>query len=303
MKINPETERIQNCIICHNSQIIEDKSFSTKLALTNQYGVLKCLNCKLRWLSPRPSKAAYEDLYKYENYFFKHSDDRTYVDVVADRIPHFIGRIKKIESLMEINSKLKILDIGAATGEFVLEAKKAGHTVMGIEISNGAREKAKTIYDIDLVNSQIEDLIESRFDVIHMNHVLEHLLEPDKSLKLLHEILNPGGLLVIEVPQQFDNNLDRLRELLGSRKKTRFGIYSLHHTYFFSPVNVSILLEQNHFSIEYISTANPNRTPLWPPRLKNYFLRIFLGASDIINNGGNIIEVYARNTSASGSQG
>jgi len=303
MKINPETERIQNCIICHNSQIIEDKSFSTKLALTNQYGVLKCLNCKLRWLSPRPSKAAYEDLYKYENYFFKHSDDRTYVDVVADRIPHFIGRIKKIESLMEINSKLKILDIGAATGEFVLEAKKAGHTVMGIEISNGAREKAKTIYDIDLVNSQIEDLIESRFDVIHMNHVLEHLLEPDKSLKLLHEILNPGGLLVIEVPQQFDNNLDRLRELFGSRKKTRFGIYSLHHTYFFSPVNVSILLEQNHFSIEHISTANSNRTPLWPPRLKNYFLRIFLGASDIINNGGNIIEVYARNTSASGSQG
>lgn len=297
MQINPKTERIQNCIICNNSQVIEDKLFSTKLALTDQYGVLQCLNCELRWLSPRPSKAAYEELYKYENYFFEHSDDKAYVDIVADRISHYIGRIKKIESLMGINSKLRILDIGAATGEFVNEAINAGHITTGIEPSSGARQVAKKNYNIELVNADIEDVDDEKFDVVHMNHVLEHLYNPAASLKKIHKVLNENGRLIIEVPQQFENNLDRLRSLLNFNKQKHFGIYSLHHTYFFKPGNLSALIEKNGFSIEYIATANPNRTPLYPPKVSNYILRLFLGFSDLLNKGGNIIEVYAKKRS------
>lgn len=248
----------------------------------------------MRWLSPRPSKAAYEDIYKYENYFFEHSDDRAYVDIVADRIPHFIGRIKKIESLIGINRKLRILDIGAATGEFINEANNAGHIATGIEPSSGAREVAKNNYNIELVNADIEDLNDNEFDVIHMNHVLEHLYDPADSLRKIHKVLNEHGYLIIEVPQQFESNLDRLRNLLNFNKRKQFGIYSLHHTYFFKPANLSALIEKNGFSIEYIATANPDRTSLYPPKISNYILRLFLGFSDMLNKDGNIIEVYAK---------
>ena len=38
------------------------------------------------------------------------------------------------------------------------------------------------------------------FDVITLNHVIEHVHEPIKVLKLCHELLKPGGQLWLETP-------------------------------------------------------------------------------------------------------
>ena len=120
------------------------------------------------------------------------------------------------------------------------------------------------------------------------------LVDFNKTLKECYRILKPQGLLVLELPQQFLNDLDRLKSLLKIQKVPRFNAYSLHHTYFFTPGNLNRLIEDTGFKVDHLATANANRTPLFPFSVKNAVLRLYLWLADKLHKGGNIIEVYAR---------
>ena len=291
---NLETEEARRCILCGNDHPEPDKRFRRLLALTGPYDVLRCRNCDVAWLSPRPTAGAYEQIYSYESYFDGESALEDYTEVASSRNIHFIKRLERIASMLGGTGNIRLLDIGAATGEFVHEAIKMGFDAEGIEISEGARSQAKKLYGIDLLPGSLDDFTgETVYDVIHLNHVLEHLESPGDTLDRCYSMLARDGLLVIEVPQQFNNDLDRVKYLLGM-KKPEFNIYSLHHIFFFSPKSVTTLVRKAGFEIESVATANPHRTPLQPLNMKNLLLRIFLGLSDRLHQGGNIIEVYGR---------
>lgn len=295
LNLGSDTETIRRCIICADSKLISDNRYKTLLGLIEPYGVKKCSNCGLRWVSPRPTEKGYSELYKFETYFEGRQAVESYSALAIERRNYFIKRLYRIEKIVAMPSSLKILDIGAATGEFVHEAAKRGHDAIGLEISKGAREKAKIQYGIDLIKGNIRDLPGiASFDVIHMNHVLEHFPNPEKELSSSYTLLKHGGLLVVEVPQQFDNDLDRIRRFLHIHKKPTFNTYSFHHTYFFSPATLASLLGKHNFSLISLNTANPDLTPLKPFNLKNLLLRVFLGTADKVHKGGNIIEAYAR---------
>jgi 2-polyprenyl-3-methyl-5-hydroxy-6-metoxy-1,4-benzoquinol methylase len=249
----------------------------------------------LRWLSPRPTAKVYTALYAYDNYFAGEQAIEDYAHLAQERFPYFADRLTKIEDLLAQRSGLSILDIGAATGEFVHLARGRGHDASGIEISAGAREIALKKYNIQLFEEGVENFVpHTLYDVIHMNHVLEHMPYPDQILTKCWDLLKPQGLLVVEVPQQFDNDLDRLRRFLHLHKLPIFNNYSLHHTYFFTPKTIKSLLVSKHFSIILLTTANSQRTPFFPINLKNLFLRYYLMLSDRLHKGGNIIEIFSK---------
>src|SRR6185436_7633947 len=57
------------------------------------------------------------------------------------------------------------------------------------------------------------------FDFIHMNHSLEHIPNAAATVLAARASLSPGGLLYVEVPNEFDNLVYRLLELVGRKKK------------------------------------------------------------------------------------
>lgn len=294
MQFDPSTEVIENCLLCGETDTREDKWFARKLGLTDPYGVVQCKHCGLRWLSPRPTAIAYRDIYTHENYFETKGPLDSYAPLAESRRPYFRSRIQAISKCFEPRP-LRVLDVGAATGEFVDEARHAGHQAEGIELSSSAREEAMTKLGISLSGANVDELSErSAYDVIHMNHVLEHMPNPLTTLHSCRRLLKPRGLLVVEVPQQILNDLDRLKRVLPGARTPSFTTYSLHHTYFFTPATLARLLAAAGFEIQHIATSNPARTPLKPLRIKNLFLRIFLWATDRLRSGGNIIEVYSR---------
>ena len=294
MKIDKSVEEINKCLICRDSSIRSDKKFGKYLGLIEPYDIKICGNCGLRWLSPRPTEAGYADLYSYENYFDGKDAVECYPKLAAARRPYFADRIQRIEKHFTRAKKLEVLDIGAATGEFVHEAIKRGHKAMGIELSPGARLEASKNYGLDLLDTPIELLgDENKFDVIHMNHVFEHLPYPNATLAVCHAHLRRGGLLVLEVPQQIYNDLDRLKRVLGIAKQPQFSAYSLHHTYFFVPQTITKLLEKKNFRVRRLTTSNPARTPVRPFNTVNALLTTLLFLSDITHRGGNIIELIA----------
>ena len=77
--------------------------------------------------------------------------------------------------------------------------------------------------NFDLTQAPLED---SSFEVVVINHVLEHIPDDKKALSEIYRILSPGGLAIITVPvekgyaETFEDpkiNTDELREIFYGR--------------------------------------------------------------------------------------
>lgn len=290
-------EVVETCVLCDGTRGVPDSRWRGYLELPPPFDVLRCPDCSLRWLSPRPNANGYTALYSDAMYFGgAGASPADYAASAKARIDYMRSRIERIERMAGSGQPLSMLDFGAATGEFVRAAVDAGHASVGVELSDDARATAEERNGVRLLAADhASELGDARFDVVHMNHVLEHMPNPVAHLRWCARILKPGGLLVSEVPNQFDNDLDRLRRLLhAGGKQPRFDAYSLHHTYFFTPATMDRLLSKAGFEVVRLATFNGCKTPLWPVDPKNYLLGGLLGMADWLHSGGNIIEVYAR---------
>ena len=139
----------------------------------------------------------------------------------------------------------RLLDYGAATGDFVKLAREAGAVADGVEFSAEARARAMSL-GVTLLPP--DSHLSGGYDVVHMNHVFEHMPDPVAHLAYCREQLRTGGLLVIEVPQQFYNLADTLRRVSGSGgQQKRFDAFSVHHTYFYTPATLKRLCEKAGF--------------------------------------------------------
>jgi 2-polyprenyl-3-methyl-5-hydroxy-6-metoxy-1,4-benzoquinol methylase len=90
-----------------------------------------------------------------------------------------------------------MLDFGCGTGDFVKFVKDKKLIAEGIEPNPIAFQKAKE-KGIKVYNDVSE--VSKTFDAITLFHVLEHVEDYDRTLENLISKLNPGGLILIAVP-------------------------------------------------------------------------------------------------------
>jgi 2-polyprenyl-3-methyl-5-hydroxy-6-metoxy-1,4-benzoquinol methylase len=75
------------------------------------------------------------------------------------------------------------------------------------------------------------------FDVVRLNHVLEHTQNPVDELKIVRGLLNPGGIVYLSVPNiagisaRMKNMQSRLK--LKGRPWRHYA--AMHHLFFFTP--------------------------------------------------------------------
>lgn len=96
----------------------------------------------------------------------------------------------------------RLLDIGCANGGFLREFSRAmtGWRFCGSEFDTRHRSVVEAIPGVEKLYSGPLEKIPGRFDVISLIHVLEHIPAPTTLLGSVRDKLNPGGWLVIEVP-------------------------------------------------------------------------------------------------------
>lgn len=96
-----------------------------------------------------------------------------------------------------------LLEIGAATGEFVATAEGHGHVAIGLETSPWAAQAARRLTG-NVLQQDLAAWRESpdarQVDAVVMFHVLEHFSAPGVLLTELLDVVNPAGLLFLEVP-------------------------------------------------------------------------------------------------------
>jgi SAM-dependent methyltransferase len=97
----------------------------------------------------------------------------------------------------------QLLDVGCATGDFLdVMRQYPGWEVCGVELSDYASRYAREQLGLDVRTGTLESaqFPEAVFDVVTLWDVIEHLPDPLGTLRQIHRLLRPGGLLVFNTP-------------------------------------------------------------------------------------------------------
>jgi len=180
----------------------------------------------------------------------------------------FTRELQKLELFRQTGH---LLDIGCGTGGFLYAAGKAGWKCRGTEVSkqaaNAAKKKNINVFLGPLeADSQKAELV----DIIRMNDVIEHLQDPAKDIRLCHELLRPGGLLLLTTVNINSATFHFLQD------QWRY-IDPRYHIHLFTHNNLRDMLEKNGFSVISLETSGIRTAP--GQRWKKYLLKPFIKIS------------------------
>jgi SAM-dependent methyltransferase len=155
--------------------------------------VVQCESCTFRFVTPRPTQVEIGRAYSAPDQY----DSWIAVDTARQAL--WERRWSRMRGRKPAG---RLLDVGAGLGTFVALAKLDGWAVDGTEVSETAVRYALERYGIELWLGQLEalDLGSGRYDLVTLWHVLEHVPSPASTLAICHELLAPGGLLIMAMP-------------------------------------------------------------------------------------------------------
>ena len=165
----------------------------------------------------------------------------------------------------------RCLDLGSGSGEFMYLAGRIGIDCLGVEPNDGYSAYCREKLGLKVLSQTLEEseFPDGSFDLIRLSHVMEHMRDPVRSLKVLKRWLSDDGILYIEVP-----NIDR-----DATHKMRGRIFHFGHIFNFSPWTMRMTallagLEEDEES----SKRNAHRT-------SGFFRKALIGSSpsDIVN--------------------
>lgn len=194
----------------------------------------RCSHCGLVWLEVgrRPLNQAG---YYSEQYYPEHYAGRKNVRDL------FQYRFRLVRDFFKRGGKL--LEIGAASGDFLQLLQDTGYEVYGVELSKRAAEQADRLYGLKLFQGTLEDAAfpPDFFDCVVLYHVLEHVPDPAGTLREIYRILKPGGRVLIEVPNVQSVDARFSKALLASI------LDYPNHLYAFTPALLKKMTEEAGF--------------------------------------------------------
>jgi len=176
---------------------------------------------------------------------------RAYADVVdplymAERENRILTFRKVVRALGPAGGR-HLLDVGAYCGYFLEVARERGFRAEGLELSRWAADHARrsgfTVHSEPLVQRARAG---TRYDVLTMWDVLEHLPDPREELRAARALLGPGGRLHLST---IDTG-SLIARLLGARWPWLMDM----HLVYFDRATLSALLEETGFRVLSIRT-------------------------------------------------
>ena len=172
------------CPYCHKSII--------KRSIITPPGRTICRYCDLVFRTIPVDKEKSIGQYR-DHYFDRHSMDQ--FDGRRQKIfLHILGRLSE-------NRIGKLLDVGTGCGFFLVEARKKGWQVKGIDLSRKSVEVGRYLHHLDIYEGSLHDYDQGdQFDAVTYINVLDHILEPWEDIKKAAFLLKDGGVLYLRFP-------------------------------------------------------------------------------------------------------
>jgi 2-polyprenyl-3-methyl-5-hydroxy-6-metoxy-1,4-benzoquinol methylase len=226
------------CTFCHQqlkTELIKDIVENGKI-----YTLYLCEECRVGITVPMPSPEELSVLYTRGNY--RSISGKRFNPFIESLIYSF--RLRRKLRIEKYIKKGRILDIGCGRGLFLDVMRRHGWSVAGVEFNEETASYAAETYGLNVIAGNPPDwrFDKESFDVITINHVIEHVHKPAEMISECNRLLRKGGLLVIAVP-----NIYSLQASAG--KGSWFHLDIPHHLYHFSEEGLFILLKKNSYKI------------------------------------------------------
>lgn len=248
--MNAHDERRPSCPVCHSLKLAKCLPGKDRLfgIAPGEFSLLRCTSCGCIFQHPLPADTALAKFYPKDYWWSDESRDsggfaRIFREL-EKRYREFViaDHVRFLDSCAPGKTEKLLLDIGCGNGTFLHVAESHGYIPHGMDASARAVEIAARQYGFPVRRGEVgsDAWKGSRFNIITMFHVLEHLPDSRLSLAYARELLRPGGILIIQVP-----NADSVQaRIFGHRW---YGLDVPRHVINFTPQSLGLLLQEAGF--------------------------------------------------------
>lgn len=248
------------CPVCNHGSVLQFRSLQDKLFGTPvEASYYRCLNdlCLHLFCWPMPDASRIPDLYT-EYSTHQHVALRTvgfrarlFEAIVAlfgapDGLSRQIGRWR----LMDMEGRRgAVLDVGCGSGNLLDALRSRGFDdLFGVDFDAKAIQVAREI-GLDVAVGEVAEVARHDFDFVLMNHVIEHLPLPGKTLEEVRLHLKPGGYFIIRTP----NSAGFLARRFGADWR---GLEPPRHLNIFTVKSLERLAGKTGFEVIEIGSTN-----------------------------------------------
>jgi 2-polyprenyl-3-methyl-5-hydroxy-6-metoxy-1,4-benzoquinol methylase len=230
----------RGCPICkeYNGAKMLTRDFSDLATICpiKKYDVTICNHCGSAYAEGIPKQAEldqyYTEMSKYES-----------ANNVETTTQSNIFRFERVADFIEqcgVPKDGKILDVGCAAGGLLSVLKNRGyHSLMGLDPSLACAQLALDNYGIGVVSGTIGTQLDPKFDLVILEQVLEHVVEPLAVIEYCSGLLNNNGHIYIGVPDASG---------FCECSDGPYQQFSLEHINYFTPQAMVNLMHINHFT-------------------------------------------------------
>ncbi len=237
----------------------ESECAGATVGSAGQRRLIDCARCGFIHVVPLPGFAEIRKLYQesfYEkdipDYIPKFEREREYWFAV------YHERLAVAERLLGKRA-MRVLDIGSSIGFFLRVAKDRGWGTQGIEPSRTAARYAQKS-GVETINDVVENVSAAqlgRYSLVHMSFVLEHVLAPHDLLDTCERLLEQGGVVCIEVPNEFSPLQEIVVNRMGKQPYWITDGIVPHHLNYFNHSSLRGLLERHGFKVVHETATFP----------------------------------------------
>lgn len=217
------------CYLCgsNNYRLIVKKS---------KYAIVRCSNCDFVFTTPIPNKGEIDKYY----HNFDYKDSLSAEKVIRSDAKRSLEKISKF-----FEKKGDLLDVGCGRGYFLDEARKLGWETYGVDASRLVTDYARNKLHLNIFPSNIFSFhLAKTFDLVTLNQVVEHFVNPEELINKCSKFLNSGGLLYIATPN--------IESISARVLKDDFDHFiPPEHVSYFSELTLKILLGKLGFKVLY----------------------------------------------------
>ena len=245
--------------------------------------LVRCRACRLIYTADFPPD---DTLYAGDEYF---TGPGRYIERQETFRSLFEPLVEKIRRFKPCGS---LLDVGTGIGTIMEVASAKGYTVKGVEVSKWASAYAREEKGLDVVPGTLEEahFTDESFDVIVLNHVLEHVENPKSLMAEIHRILKDDGVLAIWVP----NAGSLMAMLIGARWASW---RPEQHRWHFTPDTLTALLKTVGFDVIHREAKDHSLVTGWDA--KDLAQRVINAISSMANKSEAMLFIARKSRSAS----
>ena len=204
--------------------------------------ILECVACGLAWWQP---EAGFAPESVYDAAYFCGPQARGYDDYAGEEPALRRLFARRLARLGAPGTGARLLDVGAAFGFGVAEARRAGWRAFGVEISPAAAGAASKVAQgcVAMAHALRTPFPDACFDAVTLWDVLEHLADPHAAVAEIGRVLRPGGRVALSTGD--------VGSFVARLSGARWHLYTLpEHLFFYNRRSLRHLLADHGLAVE-----------------------------------------------------